>query len=117
SDTMIRNSRLIDELLWNIFDNAFKHGSPSLSVQGNVSDSNGVELVIHDRGKGLPEKIKTFLNSPNAISKQNRPLVGLGVLLIRGIASLCAISLHVSDNFEDISVTGTTYHLKFNGPH
>ena len=116
AEAMIRNSRLIDELLWNIFDNAFKHGSPSLSVAGNVSDTNEVELKIRDRGSGLPEKIKSFLNSPDAISKQNRPLVGLGVLLIRGIATLCSITLHVSDNIEDISVTGTTYHLKFNGP-
>jgi len=114
-DALIRNSRLIDELLWNIFDNAFKHGSPSLSIQGNVLESNGVSLVIRDRGNGLPEKIKNFLNSPDAISKPNRPLIGLGILLIRSIASLCSISLHVSDNTEDISVTGTTYHLKFNG--
>lgn len=115
-DTMIRNSRLIDELLWNIFDNAFKHGSPSLFIQGNVSDSNGVSLEIRDRGSGLPEKIKSFLNSPEALSKPDRPIIGLGILLIRGIASLCSISLHVSDNIEDVSVTGTTYHLKFNGP-
>jgi len=115
ADTMIKNSRLIDELLWNIFDNAFKHGSPSLSIQGNVTDTKGIELEIRDRGKGLPEKIKSFLNTPDAMSKQDRPIVGLGVLLIRGIASLCAISLHVSDNLEDISVVGTTYHLKFNG--
>jgi signal transduction histidine kinase len=115
ADAMIANSRLINELLWNIFDNAFKHGSPSLSVQGTVSNTNGVELEIRDRGSGLPEKIKSFLNSPDAISKQNTPIVGLGVLLIRGIATLGAISLHVSDNIEDISVTGTTYHLRFNG--
>lgn len=115
ADAMIDKSRLINELLWNIFDNAFKHGSPSLSVQGTVSNTNGVELEIRDRGSGLPEKIKSFLNSPDAISKQNKPIVGLGVLLIRGIATLGGISLHVSDNIEDISVTGTTYHLRFNG--
>jgi signal transduction histidine kinase len=113
TDSMIDHSRLIDELLWNIFDNAFKHGSPSLSIQGNGSDAQEVTLKISDRGSGLSEKIMTFLNSPDAISRPDKPLVGLGVLLIRSIATLCKISLHVSDNIEDISVTGTTYHLRF----
>jgi hypothetical protein len=76
---------------------------------------NGVELEISDRGNGLSEKLKTFLNSTDSLSKPDRPLVGLGVILIRGIASLCNIHLTVSDNLEDISVVGTTYYLKFNG--
>ncbi len=113
-DLMVEKSRLIDELLWNIFDNAFKHGSPSLSIQGKSSDNNsGIELEISDRGNGLPEHIKTFLNSPNALSKPDQPLVGLGVILIRGIASLRGIHLVVSDNVEDIDVTGTRYKLRF----
>lgn len=113
ADMMVEKSRLIDELLWNIFDNAFKHGSPSLSIQGEASNSHGVELKISDRGNGLPENIKTFLNSTNALSKPDKPLVGLGVILIRGIASLRGIHLVVSDNVENNNTIGTTYHLKF----
>jgi K+-sensing histidine kinase KdpD len=116
-DAMIHNSRLVDELLWNIFDNAFKHGSPSLSIRAKVHETNGVELEISDRGNGLSENIKTFLNSSDSISKPDRPIVGLGVILIRGIASLCNIHLVVSDNTDDISVIGTTYYLKFNSIH
>ena len=115
ADAMINNSRLVDELLWNIFDNAFKHGSPSIFIRAMDSDTNGVELEISDRGSGLSDNVKTFLNSSDALSHPDKPLVGLGVLLIRGIASLCNILLVVSDNVEDISVTGTTYNLRFNG--
>lgn len=115
TNAMVRSSRLIDELLWNIFDNAFKHGSSSLTIQGNLSEKEEVELKISDRGGGMPGNIKAFLNSTDAIFKENRPLVGTGALLIRGIASLCEISLHVTDNVDDISVTGTTYRLRFNG--
>lgn len=111
---MIDNSRLIDELLWNIFDNAFKHGSPSLSVNCRDSESNGIELVISDRGDGLPEGIKEFLNSSDGLSRPEQPIVGLGILLIKGITSLCGIPFVVSDNVEDISVTGTTYRLRLN---
>ncbi|MFW9816529.1 MAG: ATP-binding protein [Candidatus Thorarchaeota archaeon] len=111
---MIEHSRLIDELLWNIFDNAFKHGSPSISVKCREAPSNGIELVISDRGDGLPEGIKNFLNSQNGLSRSDRPLVGLGVLLIKGITSLCGIPFVVSDNVEDLSVTGTSYHLRLN---
>lgn len=114
-DTMISNSRLIDELLWNIFDNAFKHGSPSIFIRAMDSDASGVELEISDRGKGLSDNIKAFLNSSDALSSSDKPLVGLGVLLIRGIASLCNILLVVSDNVEDMSVVGTVYNLRFNG--
>ncbi len=115
ADGMVENSRLIDELLWNIFDNAFKHGSPSLSIQGKNTDNNGVELEISDRGNGLPDNIKTFLNSSNALSKPDHPLAGLGVILIRGIASLSGIHLAVSDNVENSEVTGTRYILRFHG--
>jgi len=111
---VIEDSRLIDELLWNIFDNAFKHGSPSISVHSRDSESNGIELVISDRGDGLPENIKNFLNSPNSLSSEKQPLVGLGVLLIKGITSLCEIPFVVSDNDEDPTITGTTYRLRVN---
>ncbi len=117
ADVVIQNSRLVDELLWNIFDNAFKHGSPSILVRGANFNGNGVELEISDRGNGLPDNIKTFLNSTDALSKPDQLLVGLGVLLIRGISSLCGIHLVVSDNVDDMSVTGTTYNLRFNGSH
>ena len=113
ADIMVEKSRLIDELLWNIFDNAFKHGSSSLSIQGKVSDNNGIELEISDRGNGLPENIKTFLNSSNTLSKPDQPLVGFGVILIRGIASLRGIHLVVADNVEKDDATGTKYSLKF----
>jgi len=111
---VVQNSRLIDELVWNIFDNAFKHGSPSLTVQSVSGNGNAPELIISDRGSGIQNNIKAFLNNPDSISKPDKPIVGLGVLLIRGIATLCGITLHVSDNIEDLSVTGTTYYLKFN---
>ncbi len=114
-DTMLENSRLVDELLWNILDNAFKHGSPSLTVNVKVTQPNSVELDISDRGGGLSEELKTFLNSPESLTRPDQPLIGLGVLLIRGIASLCGIGLHVTDNIADMSVTGTTYYLRFNG--
>lgn len=116
-DIMIENSRLVNELLWNIFDNAFKHGSPSLLASAKIVDTNGFELEISDRGSGLSDKIKTFLNSRESLSAPDRPLVGLGVLLIRGIASLLDIQLVVSDNIHDMSVLGTTYCLRFNSNH
>jgi signal transduction histidine kinase len=116
-DIMIENSRLVNELLWNIFDNAFKHGSPSLLASAKIVDTNGFEVEISDRGSGLSDKIKTFLNSRESLSAPDRPLVGLGVLLIRGIASLLDIQLVVSDNIHDMSVLGTTYCLRFNSNH
>ena len=112
-DITIFTCRLSKELFWNIFDNAFKHGSDSLNVVEIQSDSSKIKLEISDRGGGVSEKIKRFLNNTDSLSESVAPGVGLGLVLIQGLALLCSVQLHVDDVIEESAIVGTKYTLIF----
>jgi signal transduction histidine kinase len=111
-ERLIRSCPLLKEILWNIFDNAFKHGSIELVVR-EVSTRSNVVLEISDRSGGLSEEIKEFLNSPDSLSKPVAPGFGLGIVLIRGLSIICGINLQVEDIIEDSRVIGTQFTLLF----
>ncbi|MDH4214284.1 MAG: HAMP domain-containing histidine kinase [Candidatus Thorarchaeota archaeon] len=111
--TMIKICPLIKEILWNIFDNAFKHGSKVLYVQERIGTRSEVVLEISDRSGGLPTDIKDFLNSPDSLSSPVAPGFGLGIVLIHGLSIICNANYHVEDVVEDSEVLGTKYTIKF----
>ncbi|MCJ7817754.1 MAG: ATP-binding protein, partial [Candidatus Thorarchaeota archaeon] len=112
-DTTVDACPLAKELLWNIFDNAFKHKSDILLVNETYVSDSRVVVEINDRGGGLTDTIKDYLNNPNSLSEQVPPGMGLGVVLIQGLATMCRSDLHVQDFVEDSKVVGTTYTLTF----
>jgi signal transduction histidine kinase len=112
-DTTVDACPLAKELLWNIFDNAFKHESTILRVNETHVSNPRVVLEISDRGGGLTDAIKDFLNNPNSLSGQVPSGMGLGVVLIQGLATMCSSNLHVQDFVEDSKVVGTAYTLTF----
>lgn len=111
--TVIYACRLTKEMLWNIFDNAFKHNSDTLIVREIHTSNEHVTLKIRDRGGGMTEDIKSFLNDPNSISDRIAPGLGLGIILIRGLSLMCDTQLHVADAIEESNVVGTEYKLRF----
>lgn len=112
-DTTVDVCPLAKELLWNIFDNAFKHQSNVLLVNEAYIGNPRVILEITDRGGGLTDAIKDYLNNPNSLTEQVPPGMGLGVVLIQGLATMCRANLRVQDFIEDSKVVGTTYILNF----
>jgi len=104
---------LAKELLWNIFDNAFKHESDILLVTETYVGNPRVILEISDRACGLTDIIKDYLNNPNTLTEQVPSGMGLGVVLIQGLATMCRANLRVKDFVEDSKVVGTTYTLNF----
>jgi signal transduction histidine kinase len=112
-NTTIDVCPLAKELLWNIFDNAFKHESDVLFVKETFVGNAKIVLEISDRGGGLTDTIKDYLNNPNSLSEQVPSGLGLGVVLIQGLATMCRANIHVQDNVEDFKVVGTTYILNF----
>jgi len=112
-DTIISTCRLSKELLWNISDNAFKHSSDVLYIEEMESNTSETKLEISDRGGGISEKIKTFLNNPDSLSEPIAPGLGLGIVLIRGLSLMCRVQLYVDDVIEDSSIVGTKYTLIF----
>jgi signal transduction histidine kinase len=112
-DTFVMACRLSSELLWNIVDNAFKHGSESILVKEMVIGNPQVALEILDRGGGLPSDIKSFLNGSDSLSEEIAPGMGLGIILIQSIAEICKSNIHVEDIEEDSKVIGTKFTVHF----
>ncbi len=104
---------LLRELLWNIFDNAFKHGSSRVVVRTMSEAGHVRDLTIEDDGGGLPPDVKEFMNRPDSLKRPVAPGLGLGVILIRGLAMLCGVHLEVTDCITGSTVTGTCFHLVF----
>jgi len=112
-DRTVKSCPLIKEVLWNIIDNAFKHGSEVLYIQESSVTNSEVVLEISDRCGGLPEDIKDFLNSSTSLSRPVAPGFGLGVILIHGLSTICDVKLFVEDVVEGSMTVGTKYTLTF----
>ena len=115
-DTTVLSCGMVRELLWNILDNAFKHGSSNVVIRTAEKNGMTVSLEIEDDGKGLPEEVMAFMNTPDALKRPVAPGLGLGIVLIRGLALLCGVHLETSHCRSSSGVTGTCYHLTFDRP-
>ncbi|MFO7836632.1 MAG: ATP-binding protein [Candidatus Thorarchaeota archaeon] len=109
----ILSCKLVKEMFWNIFDNAFKHGTKSLTVRAFRKSKKHVMVEILDRAGGLPTEVQDFLNNPDSLSSRSAPGVGLGIILIRGLAEICDITMEAQDVVEDEQVVGTLFRLQF----
>jgi K+-sensing histidine kinase KdpD len=113
-DVHILTCGLVKEMFWNIFDNAFKHGTQNLTVRAIRKSEEDVIVQILDTAGGIPTEILDFLNHPQAFSSQSAPGVGLGIILIRSLAALCGIPMKVEDIVDDDEqVVGSLYQLQF----
>jgi signal transduction histidine kinase len=112
-DLTLLTCKIVKELLWNISDNAFKHGSETLTINVKDRNADAVTLVVSDHAGGMSPEIREFLNNPNAFSSPIAPGMGLGLILIRGLSLLCGIKVHVTHNTSESGVDGTTYFLTF----
>ncbi len=112
-DALILSCKIVKELFWNIFDNAFKHGTQILTVRAYKKLKEGVIVEILDRAGGLPLEIQEFLNNSSSLSSPSAPGIGLGIILIRGLTLLCGIPMKIQDVLEDEQVVGSLIQLKF----
>ncbi len=111
--TAFYSNQLVRELLWNIVDNSFKHGSVNLTIQEDLSDDSTCTIIIIDTAGGLTPTMKKFLNTPETEISQIAPGMGLGVGLIKGLTPLSGARLNVTDNIVGTKVVGTAFSLTF----
>ncbi len=110
--TMALSNTIVRELLWNILDNAFKHGGSNMSVELVLSDDER-ELVLSDDAGGMSEQAKQFIKTEAPLERALSHDAGLGLILIRGLAPLCGIGIDVEDYVEQEVILGTRYVLSF----
>ena len=111
--TAFYSNQLVRELLWNIVDNSFKHGSINLTILEDLSDDSTCTIKIIDTAGGLPPAMKEFLNNPETEISQITPGMGLGLGLIKGLTPLSGARLNVTDHIVEEKVVGTAFSLTF----
>jgi len=85
------NSRLIDELLFNLIDNGIKYNVDGGNVIVDISKENGLcKITVTDTGIGIPEKhqnriFERFYRVDNSRSKKTGG-TGLGLSIVKHIA-------------------------------
>lgn len=112
--TVEGNSRLIQQALANLIDNAIKYGRPSATVHISVGEtSQGASLTVADTGPGIPPDqyahvVERFVRLEES---RNSPGTGLGLSLVSAVARLHHARLELADNNPGLRVT-----ITFSGP-
>ncbi|HUR17521.1 MAG TPA: ATP-binding protein [Acidimicrobiales bacterium] len=79
----------LEQVLANVVDNAFQHGEPPVVVEMVDVDKGMLELVVTDRGGGVPAHlVPTLFSRLRTLSRVDRDPsrgTGLGLSLARGI--------------------------------
>ena len=99
---------MLRQILYNLIVNAIEASPPEEVVWVDVVLADDqFELVVSDRGAGIPEEIKTRLFEPFCTTKKRKATggLGLGLAITRGIVS----SLQGTIRFESKPHGGTTF--------
>ena len=106
--TLFCNRHLIAQAVTNLIDNAMKYsaenGRINVTVDGN---QNQFSIVVADNGPGIPEKdrehvMQRFVRLEN---DRNSPGNGLGLSLVKAVASIHGAKLTLSDNNPGLVTT------------
>ncbi|MCF2137752.1 MAG: HAMP domain-containing histidine kinase [Candidatus Thorarchaeota archaeon] len=108
-DIFVYSHRLVRQIIVNIVDNAIKHGASSLEIHADASN-NHVDFVIEDNAGGISSDILEFFNASESISLSSAPGYGLGIIIIRALAPICNVQLHVELTEDG---TGTRWIMRF----
>ncbi|MEM7058613.1 MAG: HAMP domain-containing sensor histidine kinase [Pseudomonadota bacterium] len=95
--------RMLQHLLRNLLDNAYKHGAAPTSVSVRNGDGLAI-LCVRDSGSGIPEEMHGQVFEPfiRLAGKQNIPGSGIGLSLVKKIADAhnATIDLSSTDGFQ-----------------
>ena len=108
---VVGNRELIGQALANLIDNGLKYGRPEGDAPPGIvvsarQEGDTVELVVADRGPGIPEAdrgrvLERFVRLDKSRSK---PGFGLGLSLASGVVRLHGGQLRLEDNAPGLRV-------------
>jgi two-component system osmolarity sensor histidine kinase EnvZ len=116
------NALLIERLLFNLIDNALKHGEAPVRVSVSGAqcggDNSQVLIDVCDAGAGLPEGQTAELMRAFARGDPSRGLAGsgLGLSIVRQIAARMAGTLRFERDAEGHHVRASFYVRQMTGP-
>ena len=80
---------LFEKVIFNLLDNAVKHGEKITTIKFNSEETpDGMNLICEDDGVGIPEEFKEKI-----FKRQYYKNTGLGLFLSREILSITGISI------------------------
>lgn len=110
------NRRLIEELLYNLCDNAIRYNRPGGAVAVSIGEESGrVTLQVQDTGIGIPPEhqgriFERFYRVDKSRSKETGG-TGLGLAIVKHVA----MQHHADLSLDSIPGEGTTIRVTFEG--
>ena len=85
-------------ILGNLIENAHKHGAEPVVVEVEPRSGDAVVSVV-DHGPGIPEsdRLRVFDRFHRLDASRDRPGVGLGLAIVRGLVTACGGTVWVED--------------------
>jgi len=87
---------LLQQALWNLLDNAFKYGSPPVSIAVQRQDDHGL-ISVTDRGKGIAPGDRERIFDRSRLAGHGKKAMGLGLSIVHGIVSSCGGRIWADD--------------------
>lgn len=80
---------LLQQVLWNLLDNAFKYGRPPVSITTGRLDDHG-SISVTDRGQGIdPGDRERIFERFSRLGGHAKNGMGLGLSIVHGIVASC----------------------------
>jgi signal transduction histidine kinase len=95
--TIRADATLLRRALWNLLENAGRHGAPPIVVSGSVGER--VRITVADAGPGIPDEDRERLVEPFVRGDPARTPgqgVGLGLTIARRVAEIHAGTLEIA---------------------
>jgi signal transduction histidine kinase len=93
---VLGDEEIVQPVILNLVDNAFRHGSPPVTIRVEHDDDR-VLISVEDRGPGIPadRKESVFAGIPRA--GEQGPRAGAGLSIVRGVVAALRGSVWVED--------------------
>lgn len=106
---MLGDSDLVTQMLSNLLDNAVKHGRAGgrVALRLAPASSGGAVLTVEDDGPGIPAGARgAVLHRFHRLdTARATPGTGLGLALVKAVAELHGIDLHLGEAMPGLRVT------------
>ena len=105
--TVFGDVRMVQQLLVNLIENASRHSGPGTRIEVNVATDDGAALIsISDTGPGIAadKYAEVFQPFRRLAADRSSPGTGLGLALVRAIATRHHATIELSDNAPGLKV-------------
>ncbi|HEX2090534.1 MAG TPA: HAMP domain-containing sensor histidine kinase [Actinomycetota bacterium] len=94
---VLADADVLQQILVNLIDNAYKYGKPPIRVQVEPTDQQVIMSVV-DSGPGVPCELRErIFERFTGLEPSGRPGIGLGLPIVRQLAAVCGGLVWVED--------------------